>query len=159
MPVDSEKLGDLLDRYWPVLVAWVAGTRDDAEDIVQSAFIKLAAEDPAPINCAAWLFTVTKRLAMNEHLSRNKRRLREAEVASQRLKPVCSQKRSTALELEDLLSKLEKREREVVIARIWGGLTFDEIASVIGESKATVWRVYQSGIEALRDLYRREASE
>ena len=137
----------------------ITGNAPEAEDIVQSAFIKLAAEDPTPINCAAWLFTVTKRLAMNEHLSRNKRRLREAEVASQRLKPVCSQKRSTALELEDLLSKLEKREREVVIARIWGGLTFDEIASVIGESKATVWRVYQSGIDALRDLYGREASE
>jgi len=159
MPVDSEKLGDLLDRYWPVLVAWVAGARDEAEDIVQSAFIKLAAEEPVPINCAAWLFTVTKRLAINERLSRNKRRLREAEVATQRLKPVGSQKRSTALELKDLLSKLEEREREVVIARIWGGLTFDEIASVIGESKATVWRVYQSGIEGLRELYGREASE
>ena len=159
MPVDSEKLGNLLDRYWPVLVAWVAGARDEAEDIVQSAFIKLAAEEPVPNNCAAWLFTVTKRLAINERLSRNKRRLREAEVATQRLKPVGSQKRSTALELEDLLSKLEEREREVVIARIWGGLTFDEIASVIGESKATVWRVYQSGIEGLRELYRREASE
>jgi len=80
MPVDSEKLGDLLDRYWPVLVAWVGGARDEAEDIVQSAFIKLAAEDPTPINCAAWLFTVTKRLAINERLSRNKRRLREAQM-------------------------------------------------------------------------------
>ena len=85
MPVDSEKLGDLLDRYWPVLVAWVAGTRDDAEDIVQSAFIKLAAEDPAPINCAAWLFTVTKRLAMNEHLSRNLET--NAGYGRQRLRP------------------------------------------------------------------------
>lgn len=159
MPIDSENLGELLDRYWSVLVSWVGGARDEAEDIVQAAFIKLAAEHPPPANCAAWLFTVARRLAINERLSRNKRRMREMQVATQRLEPLCSPSGSAALELEELLNKLPERQREIVIARIWGELTFDELASVFGEPKATVWRVYQAGIAELREFYERDADE
>ena len=44
MPINPENLGKLLDRYWPVLVEWAGGASDGTEDIVQAAFIKLAAE-------------------------------------------------------------------------------------------------------------------
>lgn len=77
MPLDAKELGKLLDGYWAVLVAWTGSSREGTEDIVQSAFIKLATEDPVPSNCVAWLFTVTRRLAINEQVSRSKRRSRE----------------------------------------------------------------------------------
>jgi RNA polymerase sigma factor (sigma-70 family) len=159
MPIDAENLGKLLDRYWAVLVAWVGSSREGTDDVVQSAFIKLSMEDPAPSNCAAWLFTVTKRLAINESLSRSKRRSRESLVASQKTEIDGSGGDSNEFELLDLLNTLSSHEREVVIARIWGGLSFDQIASVFGEPKATVWRVYQSGINRLRESYKGCLSE
>ena len=156
MPVTPEKLGKLLDRYWPVLVKWIGGAREGAEDIVQVAFIKLAAEEPEPTNCVAWLFTVTKRLAINENISHSKRRTRESHAGTQKTQNVDS---PDELELQDLLNILEEREREIVIAKIWGELTFDQIGSLSGDSKASVWRIYQSGISKLREAYRECSDE
>jgi len=88
MPIDPQSLGKLLDRDWPVLVQWVGGARDGAEDAVQAAFIKLAAEDPTPANCVAWLFTVSKRLAINDQVSRTNRRRRETQAGKQNREPI-----------------------------------------------------------------------
>ncbi|MBM4075951.1 MAG: sigma-70 family RNA polymerase sigma factor [Planctomycetes bacterium] len=150
MPIDPDQLGKLLDGYWAVLVAWVGGSRDGAEDVVQSAFIKLATEEPPPSNCVAWLFTVSKRLAVNERLSSSKRRLRESHAVREGIEPTGG---GAGFEIQELLNSLEKREREIILARIWGGLTFDEIAAACGDSKATVWRSYQSGISKLKNAY------
>ena len=150
MPIDPDSLGELLDDYWPILVQWVGGTRDGAEDVVQSAFIKLASEEPPPGNPVAWLFKVSKRLAINEQLSRTKRRLRESRVGSHQAESI---DRVSGFEMQDLLCSLDEREREIVIARIWGGLTFDEIAVARADSKATIWRSYQSGISKLKIAY------
>ena len=150
MPIDPNSLRKLLDDYWTILVEWVGGARDGAEDVVQSAFIKLASEDPPPENPVAWLFTISKRLAINEQLSQTKRRSRESRVGRNREE---STDRVNEFELRDLLCSLDEREREIVIARIWGGLTFDEIAIVCADSKATIWRSYQSGISKLKSAY------
>lgn len=155
MPIDPERLGELLDRYWAALVLWVGG-RDGSEDVVQSAFIRLATEEPTPENCVAWLFTVSKRLAINDQLSQSKRRLRELNSG----KPNSQVSDATqGLEIRDMLSQLELREREIVLARIWGGLTFDEIAAACGDSKATIWRTYQGGIAKLKAVYGELANE
>jgi len=150
MPINHDELEALLDRYWPVLVAWVGGKRDGAEDWVQSAFIKLAAEEPQPENCVAWLFTVTKRLAVNDQVAQAKRRTREKQAVERSPR---SADLSHDFELRDLLDQLDAREREIVIAKIWGGLTFDEISSLDGEPKASLWRTYRSGLAKLRHIY------
>lgn len=156
MPINHDELGVLLDHYWPVLVAWVGGKRDGAEDWVQSAFIKLAAEEPQPENCVAWLFTVTKRLAINDQMAQVKRRSREKQAVDRSPRPA---DQNHDFEMRDLLDQLEAREREIVIAKIWGGLTFDEISSLYGESKASVWRTYQDGLAKLRHVYEKAEHE
>lgn len=155
MPLAPEELADLLGRYWAALVSWIGSVDGEAEDIVQSAFIKLAAQDPPPSNCTAWLFAVTKRLAINKRVSSKKRRTRELLVASTRASDSAADSPPDGLDLQQLLLELEESEREVVVARIWGELTFDEIAALTGHAKATVWRAYQSGLEKLRKAYER----
>lgn len=147
MPIDARHLSELVERYWPVLVAFADRACEEAEDVVQTAFIKLAVEEPVPANCNAWLFTVVKRLASNARVSTSRRRQREAvAIANQRGSPRgndCSRSDSQndsrvgaqeamreavpystqELELKELLQQLEDREREVVVARVWGELT------------------------------------
>jgi RNA polymerase sigma-70 factor (ECF subfamily) len=149
MPIDACQLEELLDRYWSVLIAWLGGPREDAEDAVQAAFIKLATETPVPENCVAWLFTVSKRLAINAHTSRSRRRSLESTIEAK------SSDRTTSPfhDILDLLNTLDVREREIVVARIWGHLTFDEIAQALNESKASIWRCYQTGIRKLKNSY------
>jgi RNA polymerase sigma factor (sigma-70 family) len=48
------------------------------------------------------------------------------------------------------LQRLPEHEREVIVARHWGGLSFEQIAEVAGCSASTAFRRYSAGIEALR---------
>jgi len=45
---------------------------------------------------------------------------------------------------------LPEETREIVIAHLWGGLSFGEIAGLIGRSSSTAHRRYLEGIEELR---------
>lgn len=151
MPIDPHQLAELLTKYWPVLVAWVGGDRHAAEDTVQQAFIQLAQEDPVPVNCVAWLFQVSKRFSINQNKSGRKRQLREKTVAESRL--LNQQTRATAeFDLQDSLAQLDDSQREIIVARIWGGLTFDEIGGLLQLSTSTVWRSYHDGIDRLKHV-------
>ena len=51
------------------------------------------------------------------------------------------------------LEELPIERREVVIARLWGGLSFDEIALLVGTSNSTAHRRYWGGLETLRERF------
>ena len=48
------------------------------------------------------------------------------------------------------LKTLDSEQREIVIARIWGGLSFEEIGETCGVSSSTAHRRYESGLRELR---------
>ena len=48
------------------------------------------------------------------------------------------------------LNQLDDEQREVIVAKIWGGLGFAEIAQMIGTSTATAFRRYEAGLTVLR---------
>jgi DNA-directed RNA polymerase specialized sigma24 family protein len=54
----------------------------------------------------------------------------------------------------DALQNLPLEQREVIVAHLWGGLTFEQIASLTGGSAATCWRRYSAGLAALRQHMR-----
>ena len=49
------------------------------------------------------------------------------------------------------LESLPEVEREVLVARLWGGLTFQEIGQVVGTSGSTAHRRYQAALSAIRE--------
>ena len=152
MSLQPEEISQLLDFHWGALVAWIGAT-PDAEDIVQQTFVALASLSEAPENPVAWLYRTAKNKAINTHRS-SKRRLARHRLVSkpeQANVPVNSEAENS--ELRALIEKLTPEQREVVSARLWGQLTFDEIAVLHGSSKATVWRIYSTAIESLREIY------
>ena len=52
----------------------------------------------------------------------------------------------------EALAKLPLEQREVIVAHLWGGLTFEQIAELTGGSAATAWRRYGAGLAELRTL-------
>ncbi len=50
------------------------------------------------------------------------------------------------------LSRLALEQREVIVAHVWGGLTFAEIAAIVGSSTSAIHRRYQAGLQTLRNL-------
>ena len=51
----------------------------------------------------------------------------------------------------DELRALPIEEREMIIAHLWGGLTFDQIAAMAGCSSSTAHRRYAQGLSTLRE--------
>src|SRR4029077_18369473 len=48
------------------------------------------------------------------------------------------------------LSDLPAETREIIVMHVWGGLTFEQIASAVGSSAATCYRRYAAGLDILR---------
>jgi RNA polymerase sigma factor (sigma-70 family) len=155
--MDSDGLGRLLDRHAAALELFARQWCETPEDVVQEAFVKLASARTPPDNPAAWLFRVVRNGALNAAQAARRRRRHETEAASSStgwFVPQQTAASSESLEPEtaaDELRSLPLDQREVVVAHIWGGLSFQEIAVVSGCSASTAHRLYSSGLSAMRE--------
>jgi RNA polymerase sigma-70 factor (ECF subfamily) len=58
----------------------------------------------------------------------------------------------TAEELQTALEQLSKEQQEIVVAKIWGELTFEEIADLTNSSRSRIHRIYQHSLTQLREI-------
>jgi RNA polymerase sigma-70 factor (ECF subfamily) len=152
MTENEVRIEELVHTRLPDLVLFAKQWKQSpAEDIVQEAFLKLMKQKVLPGNPVAWLYTTVRNLSNNEHRSHHRRKRRELEVQTSKglfEVPETEQKE----EIEQLIRKLELLDleyREVIVAKIWGGLTFEEIAAMTGASRSAVHRKWQEGLRQL----------
>jgi RNA polymerase sigma-70 factor (ECF subfamily) len=156
-PLKPDELCRLIDTHSATLVLYAKQwNSNDAEDVVQEAFLRLvkrAQWEGKPENPAAWLFTAVRNEAIDRHRKAKRRQKHEQQAMAQRPvwleTPPDSTLRST--ELLEVIDTLPAEQREIVIARIWGGLTFDEVATLTGDSRTTVHRRYWEALETLQE--------
>lgn len=154
-------LYDILgERLFRVAVA-ITGSREDAHDLVQELFVamvrsrdKLARVE----NLAAYMFTSLRRLAIRA--SGRRKRDRNAIAGRARQEAEASSPGNSGSKnehLESALNALGDSQREVIALKIDGGLTFSEIASVLGVSANTAASRYRYALEKLRTMLRSKA--
>ena len=151
--IGPELLGRLLDEHGGPLVLFAAQWTDAPDDCVQEAFIELVRQKPAPTCIAAWLYRVVRNRAISQ--ARSAQRRRRHEHSAQALIPKwtsgADEPPVSATEVLAVLESLEDEHREVVVARIWGGLTFEETAQVVRVSVSSVHRRYEAALKTLRE--------
>ncbi|MBI1324740.1 sigma-70 family RNA polymerase sigma factor [bacterium] len=152
--MDPELLGRLIDRHAPALELYARQWCGSAEDVVQEAFVRLAVLETTPENPVAWLFRVVRNGAVNAGIaSRRRKRHEEAAAANG---PAWFQPDAGSEFDPDIvqvtLASLPIEQREVIVAHLWGGLSFQEIAELVHTSRSSVHRRYQAGIVTLREL-------
>lgn len=155
--MDPEHLGLLIDRHSAALVLFARQWCGAPEDVVQEAFIKLARQKPQPLQPAAWLHTTVRNGAISQGRSERRRHKYEnqaAERATGWFAPPDDPARLDADAAAQALAELPIEQREAIVAHLWGGLTFEQIAAMSGGSAATVWRRYAAGLATLRDKLR-----
>ncbi|MBI2478040.1 MAG: sigma-70 family RNA polymerase sigma factor, partial [Planctomycetia bacterium] len=110
---------------------------------------------------AAWLFKTIRHRAMN--LARGERRRSEHHHhASQLRNEWFSDDESLGFsseELQDALSRLPDLEREIVVARIWGELSFEQVADLVGISSSSAHRRYRGALQLLYEMLDGENSK
>ena len=127
---------------------------DAAEDIVQDAFLKLHQQTPFPAEPVPWLFAVVRNLSNNFVRSQKRRKKRETERPL--FHSTTESDAPNEKELIDALQSLEQEQREIITAKIWGGLSFEQIAEIYGTSKSRAHRKYQEGLSLLQARFARE---
>lgn len=148
-----ELLGRLLDEHGAALVLYARQWCSSPDDVVQEALIQLARQPKIPEKLLPWLYRVVRNGAISAARSARRRREHES-VAAQPpdawLEAAAGDRIDAAL-AAGCLEALPPEQRETIVARLWGGLSFQEIAEVTGTSSSTAHRWYQAGLEELRE--------
>jgi RNA polymerase sigma-70 factor, ECF subfamily len=130
-------------------------SREDAEDVVQEVFMATV-RSRERLNdvrdLAAYLFASLHRAAGRCSL----RRSRATPVSSAAVEDAMARVEQTAADdpdwhrLHQAIESLPEEQREVIILKIDGELTFAQIAQIVGVSLSTVASRYQYGLRKLR---------
>jgi RNA polymerase sigma factor (sigma-70 family) len=149
--IEPTILGQLYRQHAPALLLYARQWGGGAEDLVQEAFVRLAQQAPAPEQILPWLYRVVRNAALMAQRTALRRRQREQRASKPEAWFSTTDDRLDADEATRLLAAVPLELREVIVARLWGGLTFEDIAHMIGCSLPTAHRRYQTGLAQLRE--------
>jgi len=121
------------------------------DDALQEALIDLANLSTDPRDPVGWLFKTVRCKAINLARSEQRRTKYQQLAAQQRDAWFLFDPSVTiaASEVESLLVELPDLEREIVVARLWGDLSFEQIAELVDRSPSFVYRRYQQALSEL----------
>lgn len=147
---------ELYDREYPRLLRALlalGGDHASAEDAAQEAFLQAHRQGLARLERpGAWLLVVATR-----ELFRSRRRRRAEQERWPAAEPGdASAPYETAVERADLLAalrQLPERQRAVVVARFYYGLSYEEIARAFAIKSGTVGATLSQGLAKLRQLH------
>lgn len=151
--ISPRQLAAFVDRHAARLVLYARQICGDPEDVVQEAFLELMEQPARPENVTAWLFRVVRNRASDRARTAARRRRKHDEISSDRAVWLTSNVDSQldAEMVTESMKELAGDLREIITARIWGELSFEEIGELIGTSSSTAHRRYVEGLELLRE--------
>ena len=160
---DESAQDELVDRHHAVVyrtVLGILGDADDAADATQETFMRAfraLGRFRGEARFRTWLLTIAANAARGMHRKRERRREKPLEEAPD--VPASGRDGSDAAsETEEvervrrLLAKLPEKQRLAVQLRTQEGLSFKEVAEIIGSSEGAARVNYFHGIRRLRGL-------
>ena len=155
-PVGPELLGRLFDQHAAALEFYARQWCASPEDVVQEALILLASEPQGPQDVVAWLYRVVRTRAINAARSSRRRKQHERAAALPETAWFAPSQGDTldAQAAAEALGELPADQREVTIAHVWGGLSFEQIGQLMGTSDSTTHRRYLAALASLRQKLR-----
>lgn len=146
---DKTAYEELYEKYSSLVyqIAFsILKNKENAEDIMQNVFIKIGnlSKEKLPSNYeASWLYSVTKNESIS-YLRKNKETLQIEEIEEKG-------KEDTIEEVvgkntyQNIISSLEKKEKQIISLKVEIGLSFKEIAKLLNMPIGTVqWKYYKS---------------
>ena len=149
--IEPNRLRELIDTHGAALVLYARQWCSSPDDVVQEALIDLAQQPCEPRDLVGWLFKAVRYKAINQTRADQRRSRHHTQAAEQRdawfdSDPSVSMQTD---ELERMLRELEPLAREIIVARIWGEMSFEQIAELVDRPLSTVHRRYQQSLKLL----------
>ena len=145
-----------LERYEDPLVRYAAhitGDLDLARDVVQDTFLDLCRSTKGAVDdhLAAWLFRVCR----NRAIDAQRRETRVQKQTPRASAFAASTETSGAADDEDevltAIGALPERQREVLLLKFLGELSYKEISALTGLSNSNVGVLIHTALKALRE--------
>jgi RNA polymerase sigma-70 factor (ECF subfamily) len=155
-----------LQRHGAALVLFArqwSETPADAEDAVQDGFLRFWKTRARARDEIAYLYACVRSAAMDLGRSSRRRDAREREASqSSDLSAfeIPAERAERQAMIEGALNQLPGDQREVVVMKVWGGLTFAQIGEAVGVSLNTAASRYRYALARLEaDLSEEVARE
>jgi RNA polymerase sigma-70 factor (ECF subfamily) len=152
--LDREHVRTLYERHGPVLLAYALSLLQDrsaAEDVLHHVFVKLLQRDVAingqPLH---YLYRAVRNTAHNYR--RDHARECELPPNSDWLESPRGMEES-GLALQSALAALPDEQREIMILRVWGQMTFEEAAAALDISPNTAASRYRYALSKLKEQF------
>jgi RNA polymerase sigma-70 factor (ECF subfamily) len=136
----------------------IVGDNDDAEDVVQEVFARLARTSPGFGGRAAWS-TWLHRVMVNSSINWLRARRRRERLTHEPQEPLTPESLAVGLELkrdfDAALEEINEQQRQVLYLREVRGLSYPEIARLLripeGTVKSTLHRARQRALTLLEE--------
>src|SRR5689334_13564280 len=152
-------LAQLYDRVGRRLYAYVLSLTGDpsrSEDAVQDAFLRLLQYSPGRDvkSLEGFLFTAARNLIFDA----GRRQARRRDFPAPAPMPLSRASGEIDEAASQALARLPEEQREAVVLKIYGELTFAEIGEVTGTSQDTAAGRYRLGLEKLARILPRSST-
>src|SRR5688572_28737490 len=153
--MDNELLAERFeaDRTRLQAVAYrLLGSTGEADDAVQEAWLRLSRSDTSEVeNLSGWLTTVVSRVCLDMLRSRRSRREEPLEVESESIPDAADPAHeavlaeSVGVAMQAVLQRLAPAERVAFVLHDVFGVSFDEIAGILGRSPVAARQLASRG--------------
>ena len=153
------ELQSLYQQHGPGLLVYacsLVGRKHAAEDVLQQVFMKLLEQNSIPAEPKPYLFRAVHNVALNLIRSESK------QVELSDIEPWFEspdQDHAARVTLTTELMRIPQEQRQALVLNLWGGLTFDEIATVLSISANTAASRYRYALQKLRAAIKPENSQ
>lgn len=154
--------GQIYDRYSKQIYKYIynrVSNKDIAEDILSETFLKSLKNinnvraDQGTL--APWLYKIASNLIIDYY------RFKKPTVDIENIKEQSSDEDASALatdgemflEAQQLLNSLNKKQKEIVIMRLWDGLSYKEIMEITGIKEGNCKVIFSRALATLKSAY------
>lgn len=158
---DERAATELVERHAQALARFAAsfGVRDELEELVQDTFIRAfhsLASFRGDSSFRTWLFTIQRRLLLDRRRAEKRRpdkvEVREEDAATEydALDTVVAGE--AAVRVREAVRRLTPTQREVFMLRVSEGLSYKEIADLVGTTEGAARVHYHNAMRTVKEL-------
>ena len=158
---DERAATTLVERHAPALARFAVslGERLDVEEVVQDTFVRAFGSIEsfrADSSLRTWLFTIERRLVLDRRRADRRRHdvatLDEANAATEfdALDGMVAQEAQARV--TNAVERLSRLQREVFLLRVNEGLSYKEIAEIVGSTEGAARVHYHNAVRAVKEL-------